>query len=288
MFPEETQGTASQPAEGASEPTNLEAVATPQEQTATTETPEGEQPAEQAGDKPEGEEEKTERKRLSGAQKAKRRETFLLNQLAEAQRELEMRRQASQRPDGSEGDADKPPKEDDFNGDWGKYIAAQAAYEVKQGIKAEARAERERNMQADQAGVWRERMADHQDRVEELKETVKDFDQVVRGVNISIRQELGEEIVASENSALLQYHLAKNPDKLHELNAMSGRELARAIGRLEATLKLPSAKTQTTAKPPLASLKGGAAPAFDPIKSDNMDDFAAWLRKDLEKRSGRR
>lgn len=273
---DETQGTASPPAEG-SEPVNLEA---PVEAQQTTEQPP--EQAEQAGDKPE---EQQERKRLSGAQKAKRRETFLLNQLAERDRELEALRQ-SRKP---ESEQEQPPKEEDFNGDWGEYIAAKAAYKIRQDRQAEAKAERESRAQADQAGVWRERMADHQERVEDLKEVVKDFDEVIRSAaGISIREELGAEIVSSDNSALLQYHLAKNPDKLRELNSMTGRELARAIGRIEASLKLPEAKKQTTAPPPLTGLQGGAAPAFDPHKTDDMGAFAEWLHKDLQKRSGRR
>jgi hypothetical protein len=55
---------------------------------------------------------------------------------------------------------------------------------------------------------------------------------------------------------------------------MSGRELAREMGRLEATVKLPTAKKQTTAPPPLEPLKGGASGSFDPEKA-SMDDYVA-------------
>ena len=67
--------------------------------------------------------------------------------------------------------------------------------------------------------------------------------------------------MASEKSALLAYHLAKNPDKLAELNRMSDRERAREIGRLEATLKLPEGKKQTTAPPPPSTAEGRCGPA---------------------------
>jgi hypothetical protein len=278
---DETKGTASQPAEGASEPVasepvNLEAPAAQTETTGQT-TQEGDQPAEQASDKPEGEtpEQQTERKRLSGAQKAKRRETFLLNQLAERDRELEVIRQASQRTEGTD---DKAPEEKDFP-DWGDYIAAKAAYRIKQDRKAEERTAQTTKAQAEQAGVWRERIADHQERVEELKETVKDFDQVIKSAaGISIREELGAEIVSSEKSAQLQYYLAKNQDKLHHLNSLTGRELAKEIGRLEATLTLPKAKTQTAARPPLSRLSGGAGPAIDLAKAD-METYVAERKK---------
>jgi hypothetical protein len=69
-----------------------------------------------------------------------------------------------------------------------------------------------------------------------------------------------DEIMSSEKSDLISYHLAKNPNELDALNAMNSRELARAMGRLEATLKLPEAKKQTSAPAPLSRSKGGAAP----------------------------
>jgi hypothetical protein len=104
------------------------------------------------------------------------------------------------------------------------------------------------------------------------------------GGQVPVAPQVADEILNSEKSALLQYHLAKNPDKLKELNQMSGRELAREIGRLEGRVHLPKAKTATEASPPLTDVKGGAAAAFDPHKTDDMDAFATWLRDDLAKR----
>jgi hypothetical protein len=60
--------------------------------------------------------------------------------------------------------------------------------------------------------------------------------------------------------------------------------LAREIGRLESRLYLPTARTVTAASPPLADVRGGAAPVFDPHKTDDMDAFASWLREDQARR----
>jgi hypothetical protein len=280
---DETQGQASQPAEGADEPVKIDAEV-PQEKAgveeeAKPEAAEKETEGEEGDEGSEGEEKPRKR---SGIQKLKTRNAALLAENAELMRRLEQ-----SKPAAAEGDDDKPPKEEDFK-DWGEYIAEKAAYKVRQDRKAEAKAESERKAQADQASVWRERISDHQERIEEAKEVITDFDEVLKTAKgITIREELGAEIVSSEKSALIQYHLAKNQDELHRLNALSGRELAKEIGRLEERLKMPSAKQQTTARPPLASIKGGAAPAFDPIKTDDMDAFSKWLHKDLQKRSGR-
>ena len=74
---------------------------------------------------------------------------------------------------------------------------------------------------------------------------------------------------------MLAYHLASHPDKLAELNHMSARERAREIGRLEATLKMPTGKKQTTAPPPPSTLKGGAAPHTKLEEVADMDSLRA-------------
>jgi hypothetical protein len=100
----------------------------------------------------------------------------------------------------------------------------------------------------------------------------------MKGVNV--RDELIDEIMSSPNSAVIAYHLAQNPDKLNALNSMSGRELAREMGRLEATVKLPEAKKATTAPAPFSRPKGGAAPSsmeadLRAISTRNTDHLAA-------------
>lgn len=279
---DETQGTASPPAEG----TTAEQVAdkgTEQQVTeATEEKPEGEQ-AEEAGDKSEGEQ--PERKRLSGAEKAKRRQTFLLNQLAEKDRELESLRQAS-RDKGEQGE-DKPPKEEDFNGDWMAFQDAKSAYNARQAVREEFSKQRESEKAGRQANAERERDLAHLERIEEAREVITDYDKVMAGMKgVNVSEDVIREIKSSEKGALIAYELARNPDRLHEMSRMTPMELAREMGRLEAAVKMPSGKKQTTAPPPPTTLRGGAAPAFDPAKA-GMDEFADWLQKDLAKRSGR-
>lgn len=244
-----------------------EEVAQPDE---NEEKPEGE--ADKA--KPEGEDEKA--KKPSGAQRAKMREQRLLSQLADRERELdEMRRSAPAKTAGET--EEKPPREEDFQ-DWFAYQTAKTAFEAGKAVREEIRRDRE-SREADerstkQAQVQRERHEAHAERVEDAREVIKDFDEVLaemKGVNV--RDDVIEEIMSSDKSAVLAYHLAKNPDKLDAMNRMSPRELAREVGRLEATVKLPEAKKQTSAPPPLSAVKGGASP------SSPEADLSAWLKK---------
>jgi len=50
---------------------------------------------------------------------------------------------------------------------------------------------------------------------------------------------------------------------------------------------MPAGKKQTTAPPPPANLKGGAAPHTALEQVDDMNEFAERLKADLRRREGR-
>ena len=118
----------------------------------------------------------------------------------------------------------------------------------------------------------RERIEAHKERVESAKEIFKDYDQVLNSAP-KVSAAVGEEILSSDKSELLAYHLAKHPEKISALNNMTGRELAREIGRLEGIVQAPSAKKQTSAPPPPSRMGGGV----NPVSQDSVLD--AWLKK---------
>jgi len=239
-----------------------------------------------SGDEDKGEEADDKPKKPSGAQRAKRREEYLLNENRELQRRLEANERQSPKGDGEA--KDETPKEEDFNGDWTAYVAARSAYEAGKAVDKRLEARERKDLELRHADVRREREIAHIERIEEARETITDFDAVMATMKgVTIRDDVIEEIKASDKSPLLAYHLAKNPDKLRELNSMSGRELAREIGRLEGSIRMPAGKKQTTAPPPPGNLKGGAAPHVDLAQVDDMIEFSSRLLADLKKRSGR-
>lgn len=236
-----------------------------------------EEPKAKAEDpKPEGEEEEKPKK-PSGAQRAKIREQRLLDEISARDRELEDLRRSAPAAKASDTE-EKAPREEDFAGDFFAYQQAKTAFEAgkaaRDAIRSEFKTREDSERSSAEAKAVRERAIAHAERVEDAREVIADFDQVMgtmKGVNV--RNEVIEEIMSSEKSALLAYHLAQNPDKLSAMNTMSARELAREMGRLEATVALPSAKKQTTAPPPPSTLRGGAAP------SSAESDLNAWLKK---------
>ncbi|MCS3692016.1 multidrug efflux pump subunit AcrA (membrane-fusion protein) [Bradyrhizobium elkanii] len=230
--------------------------------------------AKPAAEEPEGDDRP---KKPSGAQRAKIREQRLLSELQQREREIEELRRSAPAKTAGEGD-EKAPKEEDFNGDWFAYQTAKSAYEGRQAIRDELRKDRETReaseREAKQAEVLRERNIAHAERVEDAREVIADFDQTMEAMKgVNVRNDVLEEIMSSDKSALIAYHLAKNPSELNALNSMSGRELARAMGRLEATVRMPEAKKATSAPPPLSKPKGGATPQ----SQEGILD--AWLTK---------
>lgn len=234
------------------------------------ETDDGDEPepetAEKEGD--EGEEGDKPRKR-SGVQRLKARNSQLMQELSARERELdEMRSRTATASDP----ADKEPQEADFNGDFFAFERAKTAFDVRRVIREENRNAQALNINKQRGELLRERSEAHQERVEAAKEFIKDYDQAVASAP-PINREVGEEILSSEKSELIAYHLAKHPEKISALNNMTGRELAREIGRLEGSVRAPSAKHQTSAPPPPSTVKGGSTPR-------NPDsDLSAWLKK---------
>ena len=163
---------------------------------------------------------------------------------------------------------DQPPWEADFGGDHLAFLREHAHRVALQ-----------------EAASHHERVVAHYDRIDELRDRVGDFEDAMKvAATINLRDDVAREILGSEKSALIQYHLAKNPDKARELNGLSSRELVRAIGRLEGAVRLPAARRATGATPPVHPLTGATSASFDPFKAE-MDEFAAhWNAREAARR----
>lgn len=228
------------------------------------------------------------KKKPPGSERLKRRLQLLESDLDRIVRENEelKARTAPVGPDGKrEGrpGIDREPTDADFPNDFFAYERALTAWNTRQAVREEINRERETATQRAQRELHTERIEAYEEHAETVRERIPDFDKVIRSAkDVTVKPAVVDELLASEKPALLQYHLAKNPDLVRDLNAMSPRELAKAIGRLEATVHLPRGKQATEASPPPAQVKGGAAPAFDPFKSDDMGAYVEWRRKQLE------
>lgn len=247
------------------------------------------------GDKPviaeEGDDEKQaeEKRKLSGSERQKRKAARLAGELAESQRvneELLRRIQGNQdqQKSGVPG-VSREPTESDFPNDYFAFERAKTAWEVRQAVRSERETDLQTRRRAQQVESRMELVDEYADALDEVKSRVTDFDQVVSKVNVKIPDELADEILqAGKKGPLISYFLAQNPDKLAQLVTMSGKELAREVGRIEARVHLPKSKAATEASPPPTIPKGGAAAAFDPFKSNDMNAYVEWRKKGGGKR----
>lgn len=223
------------------------------------------------------------KKKPSGIDRLKRRAALLqadADALARENEELRRRSVASDPREGTPG-VDRAPTEADFPNDYLAYERAQNAWNTTQAIERALQRREAQSREGQLREARQERLEVYEENVAEVRERIPDFDKVIaEAKGIAVSPALADEIMQSEKSALIQYHLAKNPDKVRDLNGLSGRELAREIGRLESRVHLPTPKKATDAPPPPSQVKGAAAQAIDPVAGpDDMNAYAAWRKK---------
>ena len=251
-------------------------------------TPEEPAPHDAALGEPGGQDEER-GKRPSRSQRLQRKAQLLAAENEQLRRQLGAELRPPWDAAAHMNNGEQPPREADFNGDQLAYLRAQQAFGMRQMAREAVRSqvEREHAHRAvlHEAANHRERVVAHYERVDELKDRVGDFDDAMKAAAaINLRPDVAREILGSEKSALIQYHLAKNPDKARELNGLSSRELVRAIGRLEGAVRLPAARHATGATPPVHPLTGATSASFDPFKAE-MDEFAAhWNAREAARR----
>jgi hypothetical protein len=145
-----------------------------------------------------------------------------LDTLARENEELRRRTTASDPREGKAG-VDRPPTEQDFPNDYLAFEAARTEWNVRNAVRQEIAKVEDKGREAQLREVRQERLEAYEENVSQVRERIPDFDKVLaeaKAVNIS--PALADEIMSSEKSALLQYHLAKNPDKARDLNALTG------------------------------------------------------------------
>lgn len=109
---------------------------------------------------------------------------------------------------------------------------------------------------------------------EEAKQRYADFEAVaLRGWEPS--PVMARMITTSDVGADVAYHLGQNRALAAQIAQMNPVEAARAIGRIEATLSLPKARTETNAPSPINPVRGSAGAGRDPDKM-SYAEFKAY------------
>lgn len=210
-------------------------------------------------------------KRVSGYDRMKRKNQYLQSEI------LRLQEQAS-KPAADDGD--KAPREEDYNGDWGKFIAASAAYEAAKAVKDTLTADKKAANESKMAELRTEVLSDFEERAEAFKAKATDFDQVIGKfiegggqLNPVVRELVTESDVGPE----LAYHLAKHPAVANKVNSLPPLQAAKEIARLEDSLSRPSNRA-TKAPPPLKTPTGGASAPVDLATLAKSEDASDYIR----------
>lgn len=192
----------------------------------------------------------------------------------ELERELETLKKAKA--------SDTAPNPADFpSGEWDPgYIAKLSAHEALKAVNAKLDEREQQDTKSRQQLAAERAQKSLDDSAAKVRERLTDFDETLK----TFLDEGGEfaphvraAVAASgERAALVAYQLAKDPDLVDRLNAMSREEALLEIGELRAKARLPEPKKQTQASAPLATVKGGAAPAQDYASLAKNDDATAY------------
>jgi hypothetical protein len=219
----------------------------------------------------------TEPRKLTRSQRQQRKLARLSTMLAEKDAELDRLRTQS-----AKSTAESEPKAADYpQGEYDPgFLSDLAAHKAASKIEAKLSERDERENKRQITERQQEAVDDFLERADATRKLIPDYDATVAAFanqGGKFEHHVIEEIRDSEKGPELAYHIAKTPGLAAELNALSPRDAAREIGRLEAKLSLPQPRKQTQAPAPLTPLKGGAAPSTDIRSLAKSDDASAYI-----------
>lgn len=241
---------------------------------------EGEEAAGQEKDQPEDEETKSRskirrEKRQENEKRLREQAADALAKAKDAEARLARIRAAAE--------GEQEPKEGDF-ADVIEFAAAKAVW--KSNLSAAQRQQREIESEAKehktQADAYEqqritERAVAFNVQKEEARQRYADLDQVMAvagDVNV-VSSEVAQMVIESDSAVDVAYYLGKNPALARQISQLPPLSAARELGKIEANLTRPKARTQSTAPDPISPVKPSGTVQKDPTKM-SATEFAAW------------
>lgn len=255
---------------------------------ASTDTPETvtdeqqQKPQQEAAEKPEegsegadqgGEEKPQDKQRRS----ARERINELTKRAHEAEREVHRMREAADRP-APESSAKPDPAAFQSYDD---YVEALADWKSEQRVLSVLKDRDEQRAKAAEGAAVEAKAQAWAERQDDFRAATPDYDAVLGASKLQVSPHVVDTLLDSDAGPELAYHLAKNPETVKRINALSPLAAAREIGRIEASLSTPAAprtKPSSNAPAPISPVKA-AAPVLVDLASANMDQYIAERRK---------
>jgi hypothetical protein len=207
------------------------------------------------------------------------------------------RAEAAEKPPAPPPEKPTPDKFDDY----GAYVEALTDWKTDEKVKATLEA---RDKQQAEKTQTETRQSTWQQRKAEAAKAIPDLDAVLSASEVPLSAAVQTELLDSELGPQIAYHLDKHPELAEKLNGMTDKQVAREIGRLEATIGTvtpaavtddtpepaptpePVTKKTTNAPPPVKPIGQGRSTAVDLTKLSG-DDYvkariaqgASWARR---------
>ncbi|CAB4172416.1 hypothetical protein UFOVP935_5 [uncultured Caudovirales phage] len=242
------------------------------EEQAATETPED------GSEGAEGEEQSAEEKPQDKPKRsAKDRINELTRRAHEAEREAQHWRDVAERPAAAATDRPNP---DGFK-TYDDYVEALTEWKADQRISESFKKRDAERSQAAEARAVEAKAQAWQERQSDFRAATPDYDSVVGKSSVQVAPHVVDTLLDSDSGPEIAYHLAKTPETVKRLNALSPLAAAREIGRIEATLSTPAApreKPGSNAPEPIKPIRSTSSTVVN-LASANMDQYIAARRK---------
>lgn len=160
--------------------------------------------------------------------------------------------------------------------DYDQYVKDLAGYQAKQIIDQERTAAQQRVVEEQKFQA----ITSFNQKENEFAQKHEDYFQVTRDPSVAITEPMIDVLSASDIGAELTYHLASNKDEAMRIAQLSPIQQARELGIMEARLKTPPPKTQTSAPEPITPVSGNEAPLQD-MENMSIDDWMKARQKQL-------
>jgi hypothetical protein len=137
------------------------------------------------------------------------------------------------------------PNADDY-ASHSEYVKDLAKWEIKQELAAEKLKQRQEAAKAEYDKLNQA----HFERVDKFKKKIPDYTEVLTEYidehgDIKFSSAIHDQVLTSEIGPLIIYELAKNPEELHRINAMSYGDAREALGLLKARLQSSQESSET-------------------------------------------
>lgn len=182
------------------------------------------------------------------------------------------------------------PRQEDFE-DYDDFQKAHTKWTVDEGIRQNDVAKQKQSEKQTSEREAHERQIAFEDRADELRETMEDFDEVAKSAEMirfySEVPHLAEIVEGNEKGPEIAYFLGNNPDKAVELARLSPYQAAVEIGKLESKLSTnPKPRAASKAPDPINPTGGGGQGGAEK-KPHEMNDaeFAKWRKGFIAKRN---